>query len=439
MTTLFGRRQGVLLGAAGAVAAVCAALLPVAPRMGFALQSDACDAFGACQTAELMTDSCTADTRSGAGGQAATPVYFEEIVPGRAALRYFADGTASVVADESGGMRAHRFPASTDALRWLVGRNPAESAAVDRAWGPAAQGQTDAVLAGAEQLGLGPRTEAADTSAVVRTTAREESAVLTAAADGSYTVHQTMTLPWRPSARLTGMLRWMGQQSHLVVSTEHTATGAPVSVTLTAPARADWDLRVLTGTQPKAELSRAEAPETDAFRLRSYTLDLTRQQNAQAFLDAFPTRYGEQGRTFPAPPAEQYPAAAEAGEGDETGEGEGTGEGAGEGAGDGARAAEVHPVDALAARILADAVLVETAYEGSDAQAQELTPDLLLALQAGLPVEDGAHAFAPRLVEAQAMDLARPESALAPIVNCEVLDEDDLQQIVDTVDPDGDD
>ena len=66
--------------------------------------------------------------------------------------------------------------------------------------------------------------------------------------------------------------------------------------------------------------------------------------------------------------------------------------------------------------------------------AQPVTVQHVLALQTGLPTDDGAGGFAPRLQEASAMDLARPESALAPIVNCEVLDEEDLERLVDAVD-----
>src|SRR5699024_5860082 len=129
-------------------------------------------------------------------------------------------------------------------------------------------------------------------------------------------------------------------------------------------------------------------PRTDAFDLRSYTLDLTRQRNAQAFQEAFPSRYGAGGRTFAAPPADPYPTEA---------------------AEDG-RAGE-HPVETFAQRIRADAVLVEATYESGARDAQPLT-----------------------VQHAPAMDLARPESALAPIVNCEVLDEEDLERLVDAVD-----
>ena len=408
---LFGRWQGALLGSAGVLAAVCAAILPVAPRVGFALQAQTCDTVGACQAAALMTDSCTADTRSGVSGQAATPVYFEEVAPGRVGLRYFADGTAGVVARAGDGLESHRFPSGEDALRWLVARNPAESRAIDKVWGPTAEGQADAVLAGAEAVGLSPRTDSADTAAVMQVEAGEEAAVMTVGGDGTYTVHQTMALPWETSARLTGLATWMGQQSHLVIRTEYTATGRPTAVTLTGPARADWDLRVLTGTQPNARAPQSEPPRTDAFDLRSYTLDLTRQRNAQAFQEAFPSRYGAGGRTFAAPPADPYPTeAAEDGQ------------------------AGVHPVEVFAQRVRADAVLVEATYESGARDAQPLTVQHVLALQTGLPTDDGAGGFAPRLQEASAMDLARPESALAPIVNCEVLDEEDLERLVDAVD-----
>lgn len=410
MTRLFGRRQGLLLGAAGAVAAVCTALLPVAPRMGFALQADACDTFGACQTAALMTDSCTADTRSGVGGQAVTPVYFEEVAPGAVALRYFADGTAGVVVEGEAGTQAHRFPAGEDALRWLVARNPAESAAIDRVWGPGAAGQTDAVLAEMEGAGLHARTASANTSTLTRLDAGDERAVMAVADDGTYTVHQTMALPWDRSARLTGLAAWLGQGSHLVVRTAYDARGRAVSMTLTGPARTDWDLRVLTGTQPAAGASQPEPPSTEDFALRSYTLDLSQQRNAQAFQEVFTAHYGSDGRTFAAPPDAPYPT---------------------EGNDDGTRAD--HPVEIFAERLRADAVLVETSYEGRAVDAAPLTADLVLALLTGAPSEDDGEAFAPRLTEAAAMDLARPESSLAPIVNCEVLDEDELQRIVDSV------
>lgn len=412
---LFGRWQAALLGAAGALAAACTVVLPIAPRMGFALQSNVCDSFGACQTAALMTDSCSADTRSGVGGQAATPVYFEEVAKDRVALQYFADGTAGVVADDGEGLGSHRFADAQDALRWLVARNPSESAAIDRAWGPAAAGQADAVLAGAQALGLNARTVAADTSTLVPVQSGDESAVMTIAGDGSYTVHQTMTLPWQASARLTGMVTWLGQQSHLVLQTDYTSTGSPESVTLTGPARRDWDLRVLSGTSPTTGRSMPDPPQTDEFGLRSYTLDLTRQQNAAVFNEVFPARYGADGRTFAAPPADPYPT-----EGDESG-----------------RATE-HPVETFANRVRADAVLVESTYEGSTADAQPLTPELVLALLTGMPADGDASGFSPRLSEASAVDLARPESSLSPIVNCEVLTEDDLQRIVDEAEVDGD-
>lgn len=398
---LFGRRQGLLFGCAGALATVCLVLLPVAPRMGFALQTDACDAFGACRTAELMTGACSADTRSAVSGQAATPVYFEQVVPGELGLRFFADGTAGVVAHDAGGAQSHRFPQGESALRWLVARNPADTGAIDRVWGPAAHGQTDAVLGAAGALGLDPRTEAADTSAVMRGTAGAERVVMTREDDGGYVVHQTMTLPWERSARLTGLAAWLGAQSHLVVRTDHTATGTPTSVTITGPNRAGWDLRVLTGTGPTTGATALEAPTTDAFGLRSYTLDLSRQQNADTFAQVFTARHRLDGLPFVGPPDTPYPT-----EGDE----------------DGRRAA--HPVDRFADRIRADGVLVETTYEGPADHAGPLTADALLALLTGAPVEDAA-GFAPRLVGGSAMDLARPESLPAPIVNCETIDAED--------------
>lgn len=395
---LFGRRQGLLFGSAGAVAVLCLALLPVAPRLGFALQADACDAFGACRTAELMTGACTADTRSSVSGQARTPVYFEQVAPGEAGLRFFADGTAGVVAEQADGPQSHRFPTGEAALRWLVARNPAEAAAVDQAWGPAATGQTEAVLGGADALGLGVRTDAADTSAVEDVAAGGEHAVMTVAHDGGYSVHQTMTLPWGGSARLTGLAAWLGVRSHLVVRTDHSTTGVPTSVTLTGPMRTGWDLRVLTGTEPTAGGTAPEAPTADAFGLRSYTLDLTRQQNADAFAGVFTTRYGADGRTFPAPPASPHPTG-----GDEDG---------------------THPVDAFADRIRSDGVLVEARYEAESQEARTLTVDAVLALMTGVPLADVPAEFAPRLTDASAMDLARPESALSPIVNCEPPDVD---------------
>ncbi|MGO1440100.1 MAG: hypothetical protein ACTHVY_08405 [Brevibacterium yomogidense] len=427
---LFGRRQGLLLGAAGALAAVGLVVLPVAPRMGSAVQSDVCDAFGSCRTAELMTDACHADTRSAVSGQASTPVYFEQPAPGSVGLRFFADGTAGVVVDEEDAASSHRFPTGEAALRWLVGRNPAETSAVDRVWGPAARGQAEAVLNGFDALGLGQQSRAAESSTVVRGDVGDERALLAVAEDGAYSVHQTVRMPIDRSARLTGLTAWMGLQAHMVVRTDHTATGTPTSVTFTGPKRTGWDLRVLNGTEPTTRRPGTDVPGKDEFSLRSFTLDLTREQNAHAFAGVYTARQHLGGKPFSSPPVSAYPT---------------------EGDADGKRA--VHPVDVFADRVRSDAVLVESSYEGPADGSGALTVDAVLALLTGAPLEVGPVPtavagsgsaggsdtdpdpddveFAPRLVDASAMDLARPESDLSPLVNCDVVDAEELQELVD--------
>ena len=393
---LFGRLQSAAIAGLAVIGVASAVLIPVAPRIGFSGQAKTCEAFGSCRTAEVMTRACTVDTTSTVRGQAATPVYYEQA--GGMGLRFFADGTAGVVGDGGDGMRSHRFSSGQRALRWMVGRNQTESRAADRVWGPGVTGPTQAVLGSLDKVGLGSRTEAGDTSDVART--EDGSTVAAGKPGGGYSVAQAVELPAPVGGRLTGLVQWLGIDHHVIVATEYSADGKPLSLTLLGPARKGWDLRVLTGTQPSVKFAKKSQTDSQLFTLRSYTLDLTEEKNAQVFDAAFPNEQSAVGYIFRSLPLRPY--AESSAPGDD----------------------RRYPTDDLARRLQSDAVLVETSYKNPTGG--PLSAQATLALAAGAPMAAGssgtagaADAFEPRLISGEAIDLQRPQDRLEPFVNCD--------------------
>lgn len=395
---LFGRLQSAAIAGLAVIGVASAVLIPVAPRIGFGGQVKTCEAFGSCRTAEVMTRACAVDTTSSVQGQAATPVYYEQA--GGMGLRFFADGTAGVVGDGGEGMRSHRFSTGQSALRWMVGRNQAESRAADRVWGPGVAGPTHALLGSLDKVGLGSRTEAGDTSEMARS--GDGSIVVSGKPGGGYTVSEAVPLPAPAGGRLVGLVQWLGIDHHVIATTEYGADGKPTSLTLLGPARQGWDLRVLTGTQPSVGFVKDGQADSQLFTLRSYTLDLTEEKNARVFDAAFPTDQSAVGSTFKSLPRRTYSESSESGDD------------------------RRYPTDDLAQQLQSDAVLVETSYKNP--AGGPLTVQATLALAAGAPMladstgaEDtaAAGAFEPRLVSGEAIDLQRPQDRLEPFVNCD--------------------
>ncbi|WP_295689435.1 hypothetical protein [uncultured Brevibacterium sp.] len=408
-----GPRLELGAGIWGGLAAVVviAVLLPVAPQLGHRIQEDACSRFGACTTLEEMSLACSRPDRGAITGKARTTVYHAPVDDGRSQLSLFADGTATVVevdgphpvaaeasqggpVAEVGPFEEYGFTSHVDARRWLVGRTPGDRAVADSSAGPA----NDTVGAGyfrmQEALGLGAmqnRPADAAVSAVSVPGATERSVIVSTRADGSYTTFAVAELPWQESPRITSMAAWMGITGMLTYAIEHDPRGVPVGLTLSGTARERWNMDVLRSQQVGSQ-SLAAADDVEPFAIRTYSLDLRTARNAEAFDAVFETvRHG--AAEIRVLPRRQFDRLVVDGDYDR------------------------NPVDALADRIGADAVLVSARYAPGRAGSGSLSTAAMLSLVSGVPQRGVGELM---LESAESMDLANPETEPESLVDCEI-------------------
>ena len=144
-------------------------------------------------------------------------------------------------------------------------------------------------------------------------------------------------------------------------------------------------------SQQVGSQSSAAADDAEPFAIRTYSLDLRTARNAEAFDAVFETvRHG--AAEIRVLPRRQFDRLVVDGDYDR------------------------NPVDALADRIGADAVLVSARYAPGRAGSGSLSTAAMLSLVSGVP-QRGVGAL--MLESAESMDLANPETEPEPLVDCE--------------------
>ena len=277
-----GRATGLLTAASIVLAAV---VVPIAPRLGYSLESRHCEQSGVCRQLEELTASCSDRGSAWAKGGSAIPIAAQTRVGGSTALITRADGTAAVTTGRADRYEIQRFPDSSAALRWLVGRDRRADDIADASFGPASHGASVGLHRIVGGVGVGGQQAGGPASALTKAEVAGNAAVVSSGkrTRTTWIFHSGQDI----RGALPNLMAWLGLKGERFAAVETGADGAPQVIELGGQADPVWSidslgdgkLRSLPGPSQRARVAEPEGPDDSGDTvLRRYRLDLTTDQ-----------------------------------------------------------------------------------------------------------------------------------------------------------------
>lgn len=366
-------------------------LVPFSPMIGHSLKQEVCNSLGECEAYIKLLASCAEEDNTQLLARERRTVYVGGVAPERLSLAFYANKEASVVSGDGRTFERFRFYQSDEALKWLVGRDPSERAAVNASQGPAPSDFSEGLAVWLHRLGLSRAEQYEPASEIeVAQLPNGKFAVEAFNARNEAVKYRATQAVDRPEDNIDGLSRfytWLGLQAPFLVQVDFDKQFEPVSVSLVGYARDHWSERELGNrTLGLSRLKHVSGSITNEFVIRSYELDLQSEQNREAFNEVATGWPGRQTGTkkllqqkFESVPSGQKNNYQRFGE-----------------------------------RIIRDGKLVDSVYRVSRAVADPF--ELLLGIEAQIP---GSLSDEPTLKDASVRDFSRPETGHQRLVNCD--------------------